>query len=88
MVVEARDQEAELEVQTDAFDSYEQLRELVVDAVPKMFRDSDELMLEYNVSSGKRPKWVRVKLRTPVDAVKAAGSLRITAAAPKKSSKR
>ena len=44
VVVVAHDQEAELEVQTDAWNSYEELRELVVDAVPKMFRDTDELV--------------------------------------------
>ena len=40
VIVVAHDQEAELEVQTDAWSSYEELRELVVDAVPNMFRDS------------------------------------------------
>ena len=43
IIVEAGDQEAELEVQTDAFETFEQLRELVVDSIPEMFRDTDEL---------------------------------------------
>ena len=47
VIVVAHDQEAELEVQTDAWSSYEELRELVVDAVPNMFMDTDELTLEY-----------------------------------------
>ena len=45
VIVVAHDQEAELEVQTDAWSSYEELRELVVDAVPNMFRDSTRLRL-------------------------------------------
>ena len=51
-----------------------QLRELVVDAVPTMFRDTDELTLEYMDGRG---RWNRVKMRTPVDTVKAARSARI-----------
>ena len=51
-----------------------QLRELVVDAVPTMFRDTDELTLEYQDGRG---RWNRVKMRTPVDTVKAARSARI-----------
>ena len=69
--------QAELEVQTDAWNSYEELRELVVDAVPNMFRDTDELTLEYK---DERQRWVRVKMKTPVDAVKASRCARITAA--------
>ena len=71
----AHDQEAELEVQTDAWNSYEELRELVVDAVPNMFRDTDELTLEYK---NEQSRWIRVKMKTPVDAVKAARCARIT----------
>ena len=104
VIVHAHDQEAELEVQTDAWNSYEevrlnatpgvhlqhclqpllrselcfgfsvQLRELVVDAVPTMFRDTDELTLEYQDARG---RWNRVKMKTPVDTVKAARSARI-----------
>jgi hypothetical protein len=106
VIVHAHDQEAELEVQTDAWSSYEevrpiatldacprlvffsryltilcatpcvptQLRELVVDAVPTMFRDTDELTLEYQDARG---RWNRVKMKTPVDTVKAARSARI-----------
>jgi hypothetical protein len=51
-----------------------QLRELVVDAVPTMFRDTDELTLEYQDARG---RWNRVKMKTPVDTVKAARSARI-----------
>ena len=75
VVVAAHDQEAELEVQTDAWNSFEELRELVVDAVPNMFRDTDELTLEYK---NEQSRWVRVKMKTPVDAVKAARCARIT----------
>ena len=59
VIVVAHDQEAELEVQTDAWNSYEELRELVVDAVPNMFRDTDELTLEYK---NEQSRWVRVKV--------------------------
>ena len=52
-----------------------QLRELVVDAVPSMFRDTDELTLEYQDGRG---RWNRVKMKTPVDTVKSARSARIT----------
>ncbi len=55
-----------------------QLRELVVDAVPAMCHDTDELTLEYK--SDQHSKWVRVKTRTPVAAVKAARIARITVA--------
>ena len=75
VIVVAHDQEAELEVQTDAWNSYEELRELVVDAVPNMFRDTDELTLEYK---NEQSRWIRVKMKTPVDAVKAARCARIT----------
>ena len=76
VIVLAHNREAELEIQTDAWDSFEDLRELVVDAVPNMFHDSDELTLEYlNAQS----RWLRVKLRTPVETVKAARSARIRA---------
>ena len=61
VLVVARQREAELEVQTDSWDSYEELRELVVNSVPEMFRDTDELVLEYmNAQS----RWMRVKMRT------------------------
>merc|ERR1711988_844970 len=75
VTVVAHDQEAELEVQTDAWNSYEELRELVVDAVPNMFYDTDELTLEYK---NEHARWVRVKMKTPVDAVKASRCARIT----------
>jgi hypothetical protein len=77
--------QAELEVQTDAWNSYEELRELVVDAVPNMFRATDELTLEYQNTHA---RWTRVKLRTPVDTVKAARGARITVAPPSKSPRR
>lgn len=77
VIVVAHDQEAELEVQTDAWNSFEEFRELVVDAVPNMFRDTDELTLEYK---DERQRWVRVKMKTPIDAVKASRCARITAA--------
>lgn len=85
VIVRSREQEAELEVQTEAFDSYEQLREMVVDSLPEMFRDTDELTLEYQNA---RNKWVRVKLRTPVSVVKASACVRITAAAAAKAARR
>ena len=73
--VRAHDQEAELEVETDGFESYEELRELIVDAVPSMFRDTDELSLEY---MNQRNRWMRVKRSTPLETVKAAKMARIT----------
>ena len=84
VIVVAHDQEAELEVQTDAWNSYEELRELVVDAVPNMFRDTDELTLEYK---NEAMRWVRVKMKTPVEAVKAARAARITVPSAKGSSR-
>lgn len=53
-------------------------------AVPNMFRDTDELTLEYK---NEQSRWVRVKMKTPVDAVKAARSARITVPAPRGSSR-
>lgn len=74
VTVQAHGQQAELEVQTDAWDSYEGLRELVVDAIPQLFRETDELLLEYMDGRG---AWKMVKLRTPVATVKAARCARI-----------
>jgi len=74
VLVLAHDQEAELEIQFDGFDSYEELRELVVDAVPQMFNDSDAILMEYADGDG---GWTRVKTKTPVHVVKKAGSVRI-----------
>lgn len=78
--VRGADEMAELEVETDGFESYEELRELVVDAVPSMFCDTDELCLEYAV--GRSDRWVRVKRSTPLDEVKAARAARITIVKP------
>ena len=61
-----------------------QLRELVVDAVPNMFLDTDELTLEYK---NEHARWVRVKMKTPVDAVKSARAARITVPNSKGSSR-
>ena len=55
--------------------THAQLRELVVDALPTMFRDSDELSLEYMV--GGSNTWQRVKRSTPVATVKAARAARV-----------
>ena len=55
--------------------THTQLRELVVDALPTMFRDSDELSLEYMV--GGSNTWQRVKRSTPVATVKAARAARV-----------
>ena len=55
--------------------THAQLRELVVDALPTMFRDSDELSLEYMV--GRSNTWQRVKRSTPVAMVKAARAARV-----------
>ena len=79
IAVLAREQQAELEVSTDAFESFKQLRQLVVGSVPEMFAPSDELTIEYLNGRG---KWTRVKMRTPMATVKAAGGLRITAHSP------
>lgn len=80
VIVRTPDNEAELEIETDTFDSYEELRELVVDSVPEMFHDTDELTLEYQNA---RSRWQRVKRSTPVDTVKAARSARISVAGAK-----
>lgn len=73
VIVLANDQEAELEIQPSAFDTYEDLRELVVDAVPQMFNDTDAILIEYADGRG----WSRVKTKTPVNVVKNARSVRI-----------
>ena len=111
VIVVAHDQEAGLEVQTDAWSSYEELRELVVDAVPNMFLDTDEVRCRASPLTMKRPlrlicviipcalcqltleyknehsRWVRVKMKTPVDAVKSARAARITVPSSKSSSR-
>lgn len=74
VIVDAHDQEAELEVEMDAFDSYEELRELVVEAVPQMFNDSDALLMDYANGSG---GWTRVKTKTPLQVVKNSRSVRL-----------
>ena len=79
IIVEAFDHEAELEIQPDAFDSFEGLRELVVDAVPQMFGDTDSIVLDYMGSGG---RWQRVKTRTSLATVKASGSIKITVQPP------
>ena len=73
VIVLAHEQEAELEIQVDGFDTYEELRELVVDAVPQMFDDSDAILMEYADGKG----FSRVKTKTPIDVVKRARSVRI-----------
>ena len=73
VIVLAHEQEAELEIQVDGFDTYEELRELVVDAVPQMFNDSDAILMEYADGKG----FSRVKTKTPIDVVKRARSVRI-----------
>ena len=78
IIVEAFDHEAELEIQPDAFDSFEGLRELVVDAVPQMFGDTDSIVLDYMGSGG---RWQRVKTRTSL-ATEASGSIKITVQPP------
>ena len=64
IIVEAFDHEAELEIQPDAFDSFEGLRELVVDAVPQMFGDTDSIVLDYMGSGG---RWRRQDADEPRD---------------------
>ena len=73
VIVLANDQEAELEILLSAFDTYEDLRELVVDAVPQMFNDADAIVIEY--SDGR--SWCNVKTKTPIDVVKGARCVRI-----------
>ena len=73
VIVLAHEQEAELEIQVDGFDTYEELRELVVDAVPQMFDDSDAILMEYADGKG----FSRVKTKTPIDVVKRARTVRI-----------
>ena len=79
----ANGQEAELEVSPESFDTYEGLRSLVVDALPDMFDDSDELVLDY---LGRRGKWERVRSKTPVDTIKASGTIKMSCRGPKKRS--
>ena len=83
VIVVVRDQEAELEIQLDGFETYGELRELVVDAVPQMFKPDDALLMEYADRGG----WTRVKTKTPVDVVKNARSVRIKCEADKISKK-
>ena len=73
VIVLAHEQEAELEIQVDGFDTYEELRELVVDSVPQMFNDSDAILMEYADGNG----FSRVKTKTPIEIVKRARSVRI-----------
>ena len=77
VVVEANDQDAELEVGIDAFESLDELRELVVDAVPEMFNDDDPIVFDYK-RRGDGGKWVRVKNHTDLEVVKAAGCIRMS----------
>lgn len=83
VIVLAHEQEAELEIQVDGFDTYEELRELVVDAVPQMFDDSDAILMEYADGKG----FSRVKTKTPIDVVKRARSVRIKCQSDKLSKK-
>ena len=73
VIVLAHDQEAELEIQIDGFDTYEELRELVVDSLPQLFNDSDAILMEYADGNG----FSRVKTKTPINVVKRARSVRI-----------
>ena len=75
VLVKANGQEAELEIRSDGFDSYEMLRELVVGALPDLFDDSDEIVLDY---LNENSSWVRVKTRTPLVALKESGSVKIS----------
>lgn len=84
VLIFAKGQEAELELRADCFDSYEKLRELVVDALPGMFTDSDEIVLDY---LNERSSWVRIKTRTPLSTVKAAQSIRMSCRKTKKNKK-
>ena len=82
--VHANGQEAELEVRADGFDSYEMLRELVVDSLQGMFDDSDEIVLDY---LDEKSRWVRVKTRTPLETLKSSGSVKISVRSSHKSNK-
>ena len=84
VLVQANGQEAELEVQADGFESYEMLRELVVDSLPGMFDDSDEIVLDY---LDEQSRWVRVKTRTPLEALKSSGNVKISCRSSQKSSR-
>ena len=63
VIVEARGQSAELEIQRRAFASVAELRALILNTLPEMFSPSDSVMLEYK---DRRGKWSRVKTRTSV----------------------
>lgn len=83
VIVLAHNQEAELEVQLDGFETYEELRELVVDSVPQMFNDSDAILMEYADGSG----FTRVKTKTPINVVKRARCVRMKCETDKLSKK-
>lgn len=74
-IVSARGQEAELEIRADAVDSYDKLRNMIVDSIPGMFNDTDELAMDY---MDHRRSWVRVRAKTPLSVVKASANIRIT----------
>eukprot|EP00908_Phaeocystis_cordata_P014265 Transcript_25363.p1 GENE.Transcript_25363~~Transcript_25363.p1 ORF type:complete len:548 (+),score=32.15 Transcript_25363:112-1644(+) len=77
IMVHAKQQVAELEVQAGAFESFEELKGLVVDALPQLFDEQDRgsLRVEYKDAFD---RWVKAKARTNVMAAKAAGSIRLT----------
>ena len=81
VVVDSPHGSAEFELQADELESFDEMRQLVVDAVPEMFEDDDEVTVDYLNGRG---RWTRVKLKTPLDVVKAAGTVRITTNAPKR----
>ena len=76
--VHAAGQVAELEIQAGAFDSFDDLGQLVVDSLPQLFGDRDvdpsQLVVDYRDPLG---RWQHAKAETPIDLAKAAGVFQI-----------
>ena len=76
--VHAAGQVAELEIQAGAFDSFDELGQLVVDSLPQLFGDRDidpsQLVVDYRDPLG---RWQHAKPQTPIELAKAAGVFQI-----------
>ena len=76
--VHAAGQVAELEIQAGAFDSFDDLGQLVVDSLPQLFGDRDvdpsQLVVDYRDPLG---RWQHAKAETPIELAKAAGVFQI-----------
>ena len=76
VMVHAKEQVAELEVQAGSFESFDELKGLVINAVPQLFdhHDHDILRVEY---MDPFDRWVKAAPHT-VNIAKASGHLRLT----------